>query len=64
MRAFGRWLLASPIRLIEACSGLLLLGVATLWWENAGSAVLTYFFGALLLFLTLRAYLDQGRPGR
>jgi len=64
VRAFGRWLVASPIRLAELCSGILLLGVATLAWENAASAAFFYFLGALLLFLTLYSYLNQGRPGR
>lgn len=64
MKLFGRWPLTKPIRLIEACGGLLLLGAATLWWENAGSAAYFYFLGALLPFLTLHSYLEQGRPGR
>ena len=64
MRAFGRWLLASPIQLIEAYGGILLLGAATLVWDSAGSAILMYFFGALLLFLTLHSYLKQDGSGR
>lgn len=64
MRTFGRWLLANPVRLVEMCSGILLLGVATLVWESAASAAISYFLGALLLFLTLHACLNQGRSGR
>ena len=59
MMAFGRWLLVSPIRIIEVCSGLLLLGVATLVWDSAAGAASTFFLGALLLFLTLYSYLKQ-----
>ena len=63
MRAFGRWLVASPIRIIEVCSGLLLLGVATLVWDSAAGAVSTFVLGSLLLFLTLYSYLKHGKPG-
>ena len=65
MRAFFGWLVRSPIRLVEACFGVLLL-TAALTFGRGGTtpSVFLYFFGALLLFLTLYAYLNQGGPGR
>jgi hypothetical protein len=62
VRRFGSWLVRSPIRLLELCAGLVLLAAAALLADGRGAAAFLYFFGALLLFLTLYSYLTQERP--
>ena len=63
MRDFVVWVVRSPVRLVEFLFGVLLLAAAFLFSEGGLPSISLYGFGALLLFLTLYAYLDQG-PGR
>jgi len=64
MRVFAMWLVSRPIRLIELCSGIVLMVAATTVANTFGTAVLLYSLATLLLVLLLMSYLDQGRPGR
>ncbi|MDP9412104.1 MAG: hypothetical protein M3P70_16735 [Actinomycetota bacterium] len=64
MRQFGVWLRERPVRLIEFCSGTFLLVAVALLPDDFVSTTFLYFFGALLLFLTLHSYLGQDRPRR
>ena len=64
MRAFFGWLVRTPVRLVEASFGALLLLAALLFSEGGLPSVSLYALGTLLLFLTLYAYLDQGSSDR
>ena len=63
MRIFATWLVSRPIRLIELCSAIVLLGAAALS-DTFGTAVFLYSLATLLLVLLLMSYLNQDRPGR
>lgn len=64
MKDFFGWLVRTPPRLVEAVSGVLLLLAALPFAEGGVPSITFYGLGALLLFLTLYAYLNQGRSDR
>ncbi len=61
MRAFGRWLLERPLRLLELCSAIVLLLAAVFFSDTFGTSAFTYGLAALLLILLLKSFLDGDR---
>ena len=61
MRAFGRWLLERPVRLLELCSATVLLLSAVSFSDTFGTSVFVYGLATLLFVLLLKSFLDGDR---
>ena len=61
MKAFGRWLVERPLRLLELCSAIVLLLDAVFFADTFGTSVFVYGLATLLLVLLLKAFLDGDR---